>query len=167
VDGSLQDVLLSDAPGEWFNRWAINRGDPSAEGARWLSRKATGFLLLLDSEALAGEERGRKRSRHISLIQRVSSEAGNRPVAVVWSKADVAVPEEIRLDIRETFSESIENFEEFAVSIEETCQHPELTLSDITNILGWVLDKKPALERGIPALQAPDTADPFIAYRGA
>jgi hypothetical protein len=27
-DGRLEDVLLTDAPGEWFSRWAVNRTTP-------------------------------------------------------------------------------------------------------------------------------------------
>jgi hypothetical protein len=36
-DGVLEDVLLTDAPGEWFERWAIDKGAPNLDGARWIS----------------------------------------------------------------------------------------------------------------------------------
>jgi hypothetical protein len=37
-DGVLLDALLTDAPGEWFDKWAANETQDAAEGARWVSR---------------------------------------------------------------------------------------------------------------------------------
>ena len=166
MDAGHQDILLSDAPGEWFGRWATDREDPSAEGARWLSRKSSGFMLLIDSAALAGMRRGRARARHVTLIQRLGHEAGSRPVAVVWSKADVEVPDSIRDTVRETLREHLEHFEEFAVSLEQRCQFPGLGLSEVTKIVGWVLDARQNPDRQIPVLDS-TSRDPLIAYRGA
>jgi len=162
----LQDVLVSDAPGEWFREWAFKREAPLAKGARWLANNARGFILLIDSEALAGEEKGAARSRHLSLIERLGHEAGNRPVAVVWSKADVEVSEDLRSTLQKAVRNNIGNLMEFAVSVKETSQHPNLDLSEPTDILGWILDTRERRKRDIPDLKTSRSDDPFLAYRG-
>jgi len=162
----LQDVLVSDAPGEWFKEWAFKREAPLAEGARWLSENARGFILLIDSEALAGNGKGTARSRHLSLIERLGDEAGNRPVAVVWSKADVEVSQDLRDTLQESVRNNIGNVMEFTVSIEETSQHPKLALSKPTDILEWVLNTRERSKEDIPDLNIFRSDDPFLAYRG-
>lgn len=163
----LQDVLVSDAPGEWFKKWAINRETPLAKGARWLVNNARGFVLLIDSAALAGEEKGTARSRHLSLIERLGHEADNRPVAVVWSKADVEVPQGMRKTLRKAVRNKIGNMREFAVSVEQTSLHPKLDLSKFPNVLGWVLNTCEQPKRDIPDLKIFSCDDPFLAYRGS
>jgi hypothetical protein len=86
-------VLLTDAPGEWFSRWAE---EPNlSEGARWVADHADAFLLLADGDALRGEERGQARLNYQSLAIRLHTAAAGRPVIPVLTKADVGVPEGI------------------------------------------------------------------------
>jgi hypothetical protein len=54
----LLDFLLADAPGEWFRSWAINKNAADAVGGCWVSQHSDVFLVMADSEALAGHERG-------------------------------------------------------------------------------------------------------------
>ncbi|WP_249217046.1 TRAFAC clade GTPase domain-containing protein [Nocardioides palaemonis] len=84
-------LLLTDAPGEWFSRWAE---EPAlAEGAQWVADHADAFLLLADGDALRGAERGQARVNYQSLAIRLRTAAAGRPVIPVLSKADVGVPE--------------------------------------------------------------------------
>lgn len=86
-------VLLTDAPGEWFSRWAE---EPAlAEGAQWVADHADAFLLLADGEALRGAERGHARMNYQSLAIRLRTAATGRPVIPVLAKADVGVPENL------------------------------------------------------------------------
>ncbi|GCD20169.1 hypothetical protein CTKZ_17310 [Cellulomonas algicola] len=95
ADGARRrHVLLTDAPGEWFSRWAE---EPAlAEGAQWVADHADAFLLLADGDALRGEERGQARANYQSLAIRLKTAATGRPVIPVLAKADVGVPENIR-----------------------------------------------------------------------
>ncbi|MEO0325186.1 MAG: hypothetical protein AAF447_19665 [Myxococcota bacterium] len=52
-NGRLRDMLLTDAPGEWFSQWARVPGSTASEGARWVIEKADALLLLVDTGALA------------------------------------------------------------------------------------------------------------------
>lgn len=86
-------VLLTDAPGEWFSRWAE---EPAlAEGAQWVADHADAFLILADGDALSGTERGQARVNYQSLAIRLQTAAVGRPVIPVLAKADVGVPENI------------------------------------------------------------------------
>jgi hypothetical protein len=87
--GHLTDVLLADAPGEWFERWSVDRNDPQAEGARWLEQHADAALLFLDSERLSSPvERGKARTQALQLLSRVADTYRDRPWRALWAKHD-------------------------------------------------------------------------------
>ncbi len=115
-DGRLLDMLITDAPGEWFVRWAVQEDAAECEGARWVSEFATGLLVFADSEALAGPMRGEARSLLSLLIQRVGTNRRGRPTAAVWAKADIEVPERIRQSVEDTFGLYVGGAPRFAIS---------------------------------------------------
>ena len=71
-----RDYVMTDAPGEWFRKWAVKRETPGAEGARWAAEHADAFLLVADREALAGPEKGAARSGIQLLARRLAGELG-------------------------------------------------------------------------------------------
>lgn len=88
--GARRQVLVTDAPGEWFTRWAE---EPSAvEGARWVADQSDVFLLLADSDALRGPDRGLVRGEYEALALRLHTAARGRPVIPLLTKADLEVP---------------------------------------------------------------------------
>ena len=91
--GRHQDILFSDVPGEWFEEWAFEAS--AAEGAQWIAERADLFVVMSDSDALAGAERGIACNNYATLASRVSSAAGGRPVIPVRAKADIEVPASI------------------------------------------------------------------------
>lgn len=108
---AFRDVLLADAPGEWFTRWSIQEDAPEAEGARWIVRHADAFLVLADCRRLSGQERGSTRAELRQLLERLSNHVDGRPTVLVWSKADQTeghIPSEgIRNSIRSTLKACI------------------------------------------------------------
>lgn len=115
-DGRLLDVVITDAPGEWFVRWSVQEDAPECEGARWVSDFATGLLVFADSEALAGPQRGEARSLLSLLIQRAGTNRRGRPTAVVWAKADVEVPEKIRRSVTDMCALYVGGAPSFSIS---------------------------------------------------
>lgn len=92
TSGLLSDVLFTDAPGEWFTRWASNSEFPDAEGARWVADHSDVFLVFVDSARFNTTTKlGAARSAYYSLIERVAGVAGRRPVLMVRSKSDVEI----------------------------------------------------------------------------
>ena len=88
--GQHQDLLFSDVPGEWFEEWAIEAS--AVVGAQWIAERADLFVVMSDSDALAGADRGIACNDYDILASRVSSAAGGRHVIPVRAKADIDVP---------------------------------------------------------------------------
>ena len=115
--GRLADLLFADSPGEWFQRWSVDPAANDAEGARWVVERASALLVVADCEALSGAERGTARGDLLSLIRRVAATRRDRPVALVWAKADLTVPAGIRDAIREAATRALPDVVEFETSV--------------------------------------------------
>jgi len=119
VNQSLLDVLLTDAPGEWFERWAVDKTNSQAEGARWLAEHANSFALVADSEALSGPERGLMRHSLRQLAKRLSVEARGRPIALVWAKSDALLKPELRAELDRELAAMFPLFRTFEISVKK------------------------------------------------
>ena len=94
-----RDILISDAPGEWFSRWAVN--ESAVPGAVWLAEHADVFVLFADSNALRGEGRGSARAEYEQLATRLAGAVDREPVIPVWAKSDLSVSDSTRTQIGE------------------------------------------------------------------
>jgi hypothetical protein len=86
-DGQLKDILFSDASGEVFSWWSINRDDENAASARWIYANSNAFMLFIDCEALYNQKNLAKREI-MRIAKQLSHDLKGRPVMIVWSKAD-------------------------------------------------------------------------------
>jgi len=116
-DGSLRDLLFADAPGEWFQKWAINEQAADAEGARWIARHADVTLLIADRQALSGPKMGAARNDFQLLAQRAMAEARGRRLALVWTKGDIDVAPAMEAQIRKAVAWDSSSIPEFTVSV--------------------------------------------------
>lgn len=165
-DGRLEDLLLTDAPGEWFARWAMRRDDPGAEGARWAVRHADAFLFVIDSESLTGPGRGGPRNRIVQLARRLRDDVGTRPVHLVWTKADITVGHDFRANLEGDLAVHLPGAQVWELSVQPRQGHD--TGSDLIAVLAASLPSESLVDR--PVLQLappPDTTDPLLLYRGA
>jgi hypothetical protein len=156
-----RDYVMTDAPGEWFRNWAINRDASDAEGARWAAEHADVFLLVADREALAGRERGAARTDIQLLARRLADDLRERPVALVWTKADIPIPEDTERAVRTAVRQVVPCAKEFSVSV---MSEPDGTGTGqgLVELLRWVLHV------GRPALRLPKPAghdlDPLFIF---
>lgn len=168
--GVLRDVLCADSPGEWFQAWAVDQDAADAAGARWLAEHATVFLLTADSESLAGVSRGIARNDLKLLARRLGQVRRGRPVGLVWTKADVEVPPDIRASVRDAVKLVIPDAVEFWVSAHgnwraEQPQGDGHAPDGFVRLLDWSLRANmPPVEVQRPR---PISADPFFAYGAA
>lgn len=140
------ELVAADAPGEWFSYWASNQASPQGEGARWLSQRTDVFLVIADSQALAGPDRGQARVALVNLLRRIGTEAVGRPVALVWTKCDVAVSPEMETRIKEAAQRSLGHCQEFRVStLPAPGEEARNRGQGIVELLAWILSAKPAL----------------------
>ena len=157
-----RDYLMTDAPGEWFQKWAVRRDDPDAEGARWAAEHADAFVLVADCEALAGPKKGAARSGIQLLARRLADELRGRPVAFVWTKSDVSIPEEMKEGVQRAVLRVIPEAVEFAVSIMSKSNGSE-NAQGLLNLLAWVL----TVQRSTVRLSEPaktDNLDPVFRF---
>lgn len=116
-DGMRRDLLFADAPGEWFQKWAVNAENPEAEGARWLANHANIILLVADRQALSGPKLGAARNAFQLLAKRIAAERRGRPVALVWTKADTKIDHQMEAVIRKAVTDEMPDAVEHSTSV--------------------------------------------------
>lgn len=156
--GDLRDVLLTDAPGEWFTRWSIKEDAPDAEGARWVVRHSDAFMLVVDCKRLAGTKRGQARKDIREIIERLSNHVARRPTILVWAKSDIAPAARVRSSI----SESLRSLIPHAREVESTAERPETLAAAVEDAVqaAWSPPRSQPIEA--PVLGGA----PFAAFRG-
>jgi hypothetical protein len=115
--GLFRDILFADSSGEVFKNWSVDVQDPDAENARWIYEKSSAFIFMVDSVALI-KKRGKAKVEIIQIAEQLAANLNNRPVAVVWSKADEFenVPENIRNALEEDLAQVFSDSQVFKVS---------------------------------------------------
>ena len=96
---TLRDFLFTDVPGEWFREWAFDRD--AVPGANWIASQADLFMLLSDSDALGGANRGVARAQYAALAARLEEVAAGRPVLPVRAKADLPLSDAMAAGLSE------------------------------------------------------------------
>ncbi|KJS35249.1 MAG: hypothetical protein VR70_16250 [Rhodospirillaceae bacterium BRH_c57] len=154
-----RDLLFADAPGAWFQKWAVNADAPEAEGARWLARHADVFLIAADREALAGPKLGQARNSFQLLAKRIAAERRNRPVALLWTKGDVAVDPAMEAVIRSAVLEEMPDAEQFTTSVFSADGEGEAA-DGFVSVFQWLLHARRSGARGIR--EPGTTTDPLF-----
>lgn len=150
IQGIVKNIFLTDAPGEWFARWAIDVDAVDATGAKWTASHSDAFLIFADCEKLAGEERSVARRELRTIIERLGESIGSRPAILVWAKSDKQPIEGIKRAIQRALESNIPHAKEFEVTVEDP--------ASFTKVLESILK-----ESWCPAFCEP-IAEPIIAY---
>lgn len=165
--GQTKELLFTDAPGEWFKTWRINKNDDQAEGARWVYQHADAFLLLADGERLANQTKKNNIIREVKgLADRLAAEYDSKPIGLIWAKSDKKPPKEAKEKILEHLKEilSEEEWADFEVSIRTKGLQQSILKS-----IDWLLRTlaKTEEERGKGILHIPIEApqDLFLSKR--
>lgn len=156
-----RDLLLTDAPGEWFEKWTINQNSLEATGVNWMIQHSNAFIFFADCAALVGPERGKARQQLEVLSQRLGEQVGDRPIAVVWAKSDIEVRDALRHSLQSTFAKYFHSFREFHTSLPDK---EEQGFNSILPLMDWLLESRPVTTW----IDAPrvEMNDIFLAYRG-
>lgn len=148
-------AFYTDVPGEWFRAWAYD--ETSSEGASWIATNADAFVLVADSAALAGAERGTARADYEALAERLASIAHGRNVVAMRTKADIDVSAPVLSHI-EALNRRLFAVETVPVSVHERVQAP---ITDVID-LGLEAATRP---RVLSADEAPPRRDAMLAFR--
>lgn len=155
--GRLHDVLLTDAPGEWFNQWSRVPRSSAAEGARWVIERADALLLLVDTGALSDRDllpATRRATR--DLMERVGAHTSSR-TAVVWTKDDITVADTVTVTMETASSEFMPD----AVTMRTTTKNP----NTIEACFAWAIDEATSSLTRKVELEPRFSHDSFLALR--
>ena len=162
--GSARDFLLSDAPGEWFSHWTENAGAENAAGARWIAANADNVVIVADTEALTGPQKGPARTNLEFLIRRAQGNFRKDAVALLWSKTDFPRPNELVATVNRHFNDCFPEAPVFSVQVPGKDEKAdETTLEALRELFQWAFTTVP--ERVIVDWPAPKDVDPFLSYR--
>ncbi len=166
-DEQLKDLLFSDASGEVFSLWSINREDENAESARWIYSNSNAFILFIDCEALI-EQKNLAKREIMRIAKQMSHDLKNRPVIAVWSKADKindvlpALRESLKLELKNSFS----NFNEMEISNFLEPGPDELVHKNNLTVIDWLIEQIMVASNTDFTIMSPDSSDTFINYKG-
>lgn len=167
-EGFLHDLLFADSSGEVFSKWADNVKDPAAENARWIYENSHAFILFVDCEAII-EQLGSANLDMAQLAGQLKNGLGNRPVVIVWSKADLVdklpkkIAEAIKQNLAETFPEAVS----LELSNYSKSDSDELCQINNIGVVKTVLDLLTNLQPLRIAPASVRTDDFFFLYRGS
>lgn len=163
----LKDILFSDASGEVFSLWSVNREDEQAENARWIYANSNGFMLFIDCQALIEGQNLAKREI-MRIAKQLSHDLKGRPVIAVWSKSDKkneilpTIIDSLKAELSALFT----NYNEIDISNFLEPGPDELVHENNLSAVNWLLEK---IIIPSNADLTPDTTtseDLLINYRG-
>ncbi|MDE0159821.1 MAG: hypothetical protein OXI02_07265 [Candidatus Dadabacteria bacterium] len=165
--GSERDFLLSDAPGEWFSHWADNAEAENAAGARWIADNADNLMIVADTEALIGPQKGPARSNLEFLIRRVQRNFSKDSVALLWSKTDLPRPDELITTVNRHFENCFPGAPVFSVKVpdkNERVGETSLSLQALKELFQWAFSTVP--KKVVVDWPVSKNVDSFLSYRG-
>jgi len=167
-EGIIRDIIFTDVPGEWFANWSENVEKKEAEGAQRIIQEADGFIFIGDCEGLNQNNPCRtvNRSNMEKLASRLENHLGNRPIALLWSKADTK--EKIRektlikleLKLKRLFPDS----EFFDVSYQEGKKQEYH--HNILKTIDWIISQLEVTPRPPIEIEPKESENYFFKYRG-
>jgi hypothetical protein len=158
------DIILTDAPGEWFDHWRNNTQSENAKGARWIHEHCDAFLLFADCEMMAGAKRGYAKMQLNTVSDRIAENIGNRPLALIWSKSDIVVNSSTKEQILTHIGENqFEHFQEFETSVHEG--DDGRFHQGICNAIQWAMEKVINNENILASSETVISNDMFLSKR--
>lgn len=156
-----EDILFTDAPGEWFTDWAVDE-KISAKGAKWINDYADAFILFSDCEAFK-ESIGNARRELKAISGRLAKYNNSRPLALVWSKSDIEVSKELKKTINGRIEKEFPKNRIFDISVKPNGNDKQL--ENILSVIEWLLTSKQNSFRQLTRAEVKDTNDFFFTIR--
>lgn len=162
--GEKKELIFTDAPGEWFGHWIINKSNANAQGAEWVHEHADAFLLFADCEMLSSTQLGKARQQSKQVADRLKHELKDRPLGLIWSKSDI----QLDLEIKEQISGHIQNsplasYKEFETSVRKE-GNANLQLNILESI-DWILSVLEDEAQNLPEITRLTPNDLFLSKR--
>jgi Double-GTPase 2 len=161
-NGQFQDIIFTDAPGQWFETWAIEANSDESKGARWIAESSDAFLLVADTEAFS-ESFGEEKEKFLAVVERMRKIHQNRPCALVYTKSDIGLDEEDKKEVLTQVKRNIPNVKPFDVAAINL--DSEDLLHNILNLTDYLLTEKYHQKNLKPEIEIKNMSDFFFSIR--
>lgn len=162
--GEKKELVFTDAPGEWFDSWTFNQNDANAEGAKWIHENADAFLLFADCDMLSGVHLGKARKQVRLVADRLKQNLGSRPLGLIWSKSDIDLEEDVKVQITDYIKNSeIAHYDEFQTSVREGIDG--VFHQNVCNSISWIFSTLSEQVNTIPVINQQKPEDMFLSKR--
>ena len=162
-ESNLIDLLLTDAPGEWFTTWSLNSDDPNAGGAQWMATNSDMFIITADCNKFAGENRGKARKELFMLFERLIPFTKKKPTALIWTKSDELVENPISDRMKKQITDKLLFNIPHAKQYKVTIENPD----SVTNVIHDLLLENESFRQPIIVSDPIVSNSPFMCYRGS
>lgn len=115
-DGIYKDIILTDAPGEWFTEWAKSADGHAAIGAKWIDDAADAFIIVADCSAFKANA-GKERHALLQIVERMKNTHNQRPIALAWTKSDHDLSQEIKERIGSKVAGQLPNVKPYKLAV--------------------------------------------------
>jgi len=160
--GQFQDIIFTDAPGEWFKDWAVSAYEEASKGARWIDENADAFIVVADCEAF-NENIGNARRSLLQVVNRMKNTHQKRPTALVWTKSDVELDEDIRPIILDKIKTKLPNATSYDVAVIN--RNTDDDLENILKLVNQLLTENHLRRNPIPEIERKNVEDFFFLLR--
>ena len=162
---NTRDLVLCDAPGEWFANWTENPDAENAAGARWIAAHADRLIIVADTDALTGPHSGLARKNLDFLIRRVRNNVSPDAVALAWTKSDLPRPDDLITKTHRQFTTCFPQAPRFAVQVPDQAPPDEHALHALADLFRWAFDTSPRTFK-VDWPRPNQLDDVFLSYRG-
>ena len=132
---------------------------------RWIAANADTVVIVADTEALTGPQKGPARTNLEFLIRRVQGNFRKDAVALLWSKTDLPRPAKLVATINAHFGGCFPGAPVFSVQVPDKEEKAaETPLEALREVFQWAFASVP--ERIVVDLPVSKDVDPFLLYRG-
>lgn len=162
--GKSIDLILTDAPGEWFDHWSNNINSENAIGAQWIYETCDGFLLFADSDMLSGSPRGNAKRQLKQVADRLIENITDRPIGLIWSKSDLELTHQTKEQIvKHIEATPFKHFNQFETSVQEGSKGKYH--KSILNSLNWIIEVLNQNCNVLPKISVAKPEDMFLSKR--
>ena len=161
-NGLYKDVILTDAPGEWFSDWAKNAEDHAAIGAKWVDDNVDSFIIVGDCQAFKSNI-GKERHSLMQIVERMKNTNNGRPVALAWTKSDQDLSLEIKERMFSKVKEQLQDATSYDIAVVNRKSDKEI--EDILVLIMELLEKSRTHRNFIATVSVKNQRDYFFTIR--
>ncbi len=163
-NGNLQDILFTDAPGEWFTNWAKFANADDSKGARWIDENADAFVIIADTKAF-DDNPGTSRRGLVSIVERMKNTHQNRPTVLAWTKATINIDTEFKQGISDRVTNNLAEVKIIDTAVIDINEDTAYLRENILEMFNHLFTEKYTQKNKQPKISVTNADDFFFSIR--